>query len=378
MNENMAPTYMTRGLDIERGKGIYVYDTQGKKYLDLMTNYGVNIIGHANNAVNKAVNTQIQNLTSLHCSFENKTRQKFAQKLIEITPKNLTKVYLSNSGTESVEAAIKFVWAYSKNRKIITAKLGYHGKTLGALSATTSSPKYQKPFKPLFTEFEPISYNNIEQLKLAVNKKTAAVLLEPIQGESGIRPATKEFLKCARDLCDDNDALLVFDEVQTGLRTGNWTASQLYGIKPDIMCMAKSLANGVPIGVTLISQKVSEKLSKGMHSCTFGGNPLACAAGSATINFIEENNLLEHSKQMGDYFIEQLSQIESPTIREARGRGLMIALDLRKRHSAYLKKLQEFGILAIPAASTVVRFLPPLIIEKEHVDTAVDTLKQIL
>ncbi|MBW2971258.1 aspartate aminotransferase family protein, partial [Candidatus Woesearchaeota archaeon] len=367
----LVPTYARRELTFVRGEGVYLYDDHNKRYLDMMSNYGVSIVGHANSQVNLAINAQLARLSNLHTSFYHEQRAKLAQKLVEITPRSLQKVYFGNSGAESVEAAIKFAWAATGKRQIVSAKMGYHGKTIAALSATTSNPAYRKPFLPLLPNFLQCSYNDEESLKNTITQDTAAVILEPIQGESGIQPATNSYLRAARDICDDKAAVLILDEVQTGFRTGSWTASEHYHIEPDIICLAKPLANGLPIGATLLSEDVAVKLDKGMHTCTFGGSPVVCAAALATIDYIESNKLLEHSSKLGKYIMEKLKAIDSPLIREVRGLGLMIGIDLKRKNSQYLKTLQEKGVIALPAASTVIRFLPPLIIQKEHADTAV-------
>ena len=378
IEDELIPTYARRDITINRGEGVYLYDSKGRKYLDLMSNYGVNILGHNCQAVNDAIKRQLDKITNLHSSFYNDKRSEFAEKLVNITSKNLTKVYFSNSGAESVEAAIKFAWASTGRREVVSAKLGYHGKTIAALSATTSNPKYREAFLPLIPGFSQVAYNNVEAVKEGVHNKTAALILEPIQGESGVRPATKEYLRAARDVCDDNGALLIFDEVQTGFRTATWTASEYYGVCPDIMCLAKGIANGLPIGATLVTEEISNGLYKGAQTCTFGGNPLVCAGAVATINYIEKNNLLKHSSEMGDYFVKQLKGIKSDLIREVRGLGLMIGVDLKQKCSPYLKGLQERLVIALPAGSTVLRFLPPLIIKKENIDFAVEQIKEVL
>lgn len=376
--EEMVQTYARRDLEINMGEGVYLYDTKGKKYLDLMSNYGINILGHSCEAVNHAIIKQLNKLSSLHCSFFNEQRAKLLEMLVQITPRSLQKVYLCNSGAESVEAAIKFAWATTNRREIVSAKLGFHGKTIGALSATTSNPKHRKAFLPLIPGFSQVAYNNVDAIYDAVTTKTAAVILEPIQGESGVRLAYKEYLKAARDICADKGAVLIFDEVQTGFRTGKWTASEHLRIKPDIMCLAKGIANGFPMGATIVTEEVNESLDKGAQTCTFGGNPLACSAAIATINNIEEEKLLEHSKDIGEYFMKKLAAIESNLIRDVRGLGLMIGIELKKKCSQYLKALQDEGVIALSAGSTVLRFLPPLIIQKKHVDFAVEKTAEVL
>ncbi|MBT3464278.1 aspartate aminotransferase family protein, partial [archaeon] len=316
----IAPTYGKRGITLVRGEGVYLYDDQGKKYLDCFSNVGVTILGHANPKINDAIKNQIDKLMNLHQSFISDIRAEYSKRIVEAAPDYLTRVFYCNSGTESVEAAIKFARATTGRPEIIATKMGYHGKTMGALSLTKTAPKYNNAFMPLLEDVNHFSYNDAQSLKEIISEKTAAVILEPIQGEGGIKPATKEFLEEVKKICDENGTLLIFDEVQTGMgRTGKLFAHTHFGVSCDIMCLAKGPANGVPIGMTLISDKVSEKLFKGAHTNTFGGNPLACAAGLAVLDYIDENKCLENAEEVGNYFMEQIRAIDSPLIREVRG-----------------------------------------------------------
>lgn len=374
----VLPTYPRRDIVIERGEGIYLFDDKGKRYLDCFSNYGVNVLGHNNPEISKAIIKQINELSNLHTSFYNSHRALLSQRLVRISPKNIVKVYYSSSGAEAVEAAIKFAWAATGRRKIVSAKLGYHGKTIAALSATTSNPKYRKAFLPLIPGFVQVSFNDVEALKSAITKETAGVILEPIQGESGVRPASKEYLRTANDVCHDTGALLILDEIQTAFRTGSWLACEAYNLNPDIMCLAKGIASGIPMGVTLTTEEVSKKLYTGAHTCTLGGNPLACSAALATLEYIEKNKILKHVVEIGNYFINNLKKINNNIIREIRGKGLMTGVEIKKRNTLYLKALQEKGVIAAPAGATVIRFLPPLIIKKENVDFAAEKLEEVL
>ena len=375
----IATTYPKRDIVIEKGEGPYVWDSTGKRYLDFMTNVGVNILGHCNPEINKAITRQLATLTNLHGSFYNTVRARCAEQLVALSPKKLTKVFFSNSGTESVEAALKFARLATGRKEIIAAKRGYHGKTFGALSATATDPKYNEPFFPLVPGFDHCRFNDAESLRALVSEKTAAVILEPIQGEGGIRPAEQEFLTQARDICSRHGALLIFDEVQCGMgRTGAWCASEWYGIEPDIMCLSKAIANGIPMAATLVSDAVAEKLYPGCHTNTFGSNPLACAATSAVIDYITKHDLLSHVQEMGDYLSERITALDAPLIREVRGKGLMVGIELKTRAAQFLRPLQEKGLLINTAGSTTLRMLPPYIIEKKHIDEAAAILGNVL
>ena len=375
----IAPTYGRRGITIVKGEGCYLYDTEGKKYIDCFSNVGVNILGHNSFELNQAIESQLKKLTNLHCSFYNDSRAIFAKKLIEKCPESLKKVFFCNSGTESVEAAIKFSRLATGRKEILAAKQGYHGKTFGSLSLTKTKPKYRKKFLPLLEDVKHFSFNDADSLREIISEKTAAVILEPIQGEGGIRLADNEFMKEVREICDEFNALLIVDEVQSGMgRTGKMFAIQHYKINPDMMCLAKGLAGGVPVGATIISEEISKKLFKGCHTNTFGGNPLVCAAGVATLDIIEENDLVLNAEEVGNYFMEELRNLDSSIIREVRGKGLMIGVELKRRAVRYLKALQDKGILAFPSGSIVIRFLPPLIMSKDQVDEVIEIISKVL
>uniref|UniRef100_A0A7C2WD64 Aspartate aminotransferase family protein n=1 Tax=Thermorudis sp. TaxID=1969470 RepID=A0A7C2WD64_9BACT len=368
--ELQPPLYAKRGLALVRGEGVWLWDSDGRRYLDLMSNYGVNILGHAHPRVTAAIVAQAGRLLSCHQSFASDVRAAFLERLLAVAPAGLTRAFLSNSGTEAVEAALKFVWATTGRRKIVAARRGYHGRTLGALAATAEK-KYREPFLGLLAEAEHIPYGDPEALAAALDERTAAVILEPVQGESGIYSAPDDYLRAARELTRQAGVLLIFDEVQTAFRTGAWFACQHAGVTPDLLCVAKGLANGVPIGATLMTEEIAAALPAGVHGSTFGGNPLACAAGLATLETLAVDSLIPHSADVGAYFLRRLRELEHPAVREVRGRGLMLGIELKSRSTPVLKAMQERGLLALPAGTVVVRLLPPLIITREQVDEAV-------
>jgi LysW-gamma-L-lysine/LysW-L-ornithine aminotransferase len=371
------PLYAKRGLALVRGEGAYLYDSDGKQYLDLMSNYGVSILGHAHPAHTRAIQEQAATLISCHQSFANDVRSAFLQKLVSVTPAGLDSVFLSNSGTEAVEAALKFAWVSTGKTKLVATRRGYHGRTIGALSATAEK-KYRDPFASALAQSAHVPFGDLEALDEAVDDDTAAILLEPIQGEGGVHVAPPGYLASAMEIARQRGAKLIFDEIQTGFRTGKIFACQHDHVTPDILVLAKGLAGGVPIGATVITQEIAESLGGGVHGTTFGGNPLASAAGLATLQAIEDDNLMAHSAEVGDYLIQRLRDLDHPKIRDIRGRSMMIGIELKGRVTPALRGLQENGILALPAGNLVLRFLPPLILSKEQADHTVETLASVL
>ena len=370
-------TYVNRGLTVVRGEGVYLYDEKGSKYLDLMSNYGVNILGHSPSLITKHLSDQLGKLTVLHGSFASDTRAEAAFQLIKKCGGQLSQVYFSNSGAEAVEAALKFAVLATGKKKFISASHGYHGKTLGALSATYGD-KYKKMFSPLLWDFEFIEHGNTESLEKAIGPEVAAFIVEPIQGEGGIYTPPADYLQKVREMCDKHNILLILDEIQTGCgRTGTFLASQKSKIHYDIVCMGKGLAGGLPVGATLVSKEIAIKIPKQIHTSTFGGNPLACAGIVATLELLSEV-MMVHVQEMGTYFMNQLKTINSTLITEVRGQGLMIGLEMKDKRSEMLKELQINHILTIPAGENVVRFLPPFIIQKKHIDEAITVLNTIL
>lgn len=376
-NKYIAPTYGTRNLVIEKGEGVYLYDINGKKYLDCFSNYGVNILGHGNKRISDVLASQSSRLMNMHGSFGNSQRSLYAKKLINMS--HLDKIFFCNSGTEAVEAAIKFSRLATKKTEIIAAKMGYHGKTMGSLSLTRTLPKYNEPFMPLLDNVQHFSFNDVDSLKEIISEKTAAVILEPIQGESGIRIPDNDFFIKVRKICDEHNTLLIIDEIQSGMgRTGKLFAIDHFNVKADMICLAKGIASGIPMGALLISDKISESLFSGCHTNTFGGNPLVCSAGLETLQIIDDDNLLENASLVGKYFTDELKKINSDVIREVRGLGLMIAIELKTKCTKYVREMQENGLLVIPTGATIIRILPPLIFSRENVDEAVSIIKKVL
>lgn len=374
----LLPLYPRRGLIITHGKGMYVYDQNGEKYLDVMSNYGVNILGYDNKTINGAIIKQLNKIADLHGSFTSDIRVEAAQKVIDICVIPNSQLYFSNSGTEAVEAALKFAVSATGKNSFISMNNSFHGKTLGSLSMMTGS-KYQKPFLPLLWNVKSVEFGNINQLKEAINSNIAGVILEPIQGEGGIHLPPSDYLKQVAAICRKNGALLILDEIQAGTgRTGTFLASESAKITPNIICLGKGLAGGLPVGVTIVDVMVAQKIIRGIHSSTFGGNPLTCAGIVATLDYLKTHKVLKHVSEMGTYFINKLSDIKSTRIKAVRGKGLMIGVELDIPATPILKKMQDRGVLSIPGGDMVIRFLPPYIIEKKHVDEAVKVLAKAL
>ena len=367
--------YTKRPVAIVRGSGAHLWDSEGKEYIDCAGGQGAANLGHANPAVAQAIAEQAQVLISCPEMFYNDRRAVLEEKLVSLT--GMGRVFLCNSGTEAVEAALKFARLISGRTEVVACMRGFHGRTMGALSATWDK-KYRQPFEPLIPGFSHIPYNDQESLAAAVTEKTAAVILEVVQGEGGVRPGDPQFLRLAQQLCRERGALLIIDEVQTGWgRTGRLFAHQHYGLEPDLLCVAKSMAGGLPMGATLIHARHGV-LPQQVHGSTFGGNPLACAASLAAIGYIEEHHLAERAAELGEWFKGALSRIESPLVREVRGLGLMVGIELKQKVTPYLQELMAQGVMALPAGLTVMRFLPPLVIEKEDLAIVVEKVSAVL
>jgi LysW-gamma-L-lysine/LysW-L-ornithine aminotransferase len=369
--------YTKRPIAIVRGRGARLWDSDENEYIDCVGGQGAANLGHANPAIVEAITAQAKTLISCPEMFYNDRRAELEAKLISLAPPGMTRVFLSNSGTEAVEAALKFARLATKRTEIVAAMRGFHGRTFGALSATWEK-KYREPFEPLVPGFSHISYNDIAALDEAIDHKTAAVILEVVQGEGGVRPGTPEFLGKAQELCRERGALLILDEIQTGFgRTGKMFACEHYNLEPDLMCLAKSIAGGLPMGATLINSRIGELPSQ-VHGSTFGGNPLACAASLAAIDYLQSHHLPEHAAELGAWFLNELRQIESPLIREVRGLGLMVGIELKQKVTPYLQALMARGVLALPAGLTVMRFLPPLVIEQSDLEKVVQAVGEVL
>jgi acetylornithine/LysW-gamma-L-lysine aminotransferase len=369
--------YTKQPLVLVRGEGARLWDADGREYIDCVGGHGVANVGHANPAVIKAVTEQIQRLTICPNGFYNDQRAQLLAELTRTAPPGLERAFLCNSGAEAVEAALKFARISTGRTKIVAAMRGFHGRTFGALSATWRK-QYRQPFEPLVPGFAFVPYNQLEQTQQAVDEETAAVILEVVQGEGGVIPGDSEYLRGVQALVHERGALFIVDEVQTGFgRTGRMFASQHNELQPDLMCVAKSIAGGLPMGAVLIGPRVGD-LPKKVHGSTFGGNPLACAAALATIHYIEAEELPQRAAELGTRLIDSLKAIPPPLVREVRGLGLMVGVELKGKAAPYLATLAERGVLALSAGATVMRFLPPLVISAEDVDTVVEQVVKVL
>ena len=367
--------YSRRDIVLVRGRGARLFDENGREYIDCAANVGVSNIGHGNEAVARAVHDQYLTLGNCYSMFYNPVRAHLAQKLASLAPGNLNKVFFCNSGAEANEAAIKFARASTGRPEIIAAMRGFHGKTMGALAATWG-PEYQKPFAPMLPGLKHVPYNNFAKLETAVGGATAAILLEVVQGEGGVRIGDKDYFQKVRQICDANEVLLIIDEVQTGFgRTGTLFACEQF-VEPDMLCLAKSLAGGIPMGAVLCNDRI--KIPVKSHTSTFGGNPTACAAALASVDVIEKEGLVEKSKTLGEYFLKELRDIKNSKIREVRGLGLMLGIELKEKAGPYVQKLTEKGVIVLLAGATVIRLLPPLVITKEEIDRVVEAVKETL
>jgi len=364
-------------ITIERGSGPYLWDAQGNRYIDCVAGYGTANVGHCHPKVTAAIQKQAAELVVCPGCQYNEVRARLLEKLVELAPGDINRVYLGNSGTESVEAALKFARLSTGRQGIVATKRAFHGRSMGALSATWES-KYRDPYLPLVPGFSHVTYNDIEAMDAAITDETAGVILEVVQGEGGIYPGTGEYLRAVQQMCRERGAMFIVDEVQSGCaRTGRFFACEHYDLEPDIICLAKSLAGGVPIGATLIGPRV-ENLAPSVHGTTFGGNPLAAAAALATIEVIEEEHLAERAEALGIMAKARLQQIESPLIREVRGLGLMIGVDLRVRPGKFVNALFDEGVMALTAGHTVLRLLPTLVIGEDDLMTACDAVERVL
>jgi len=365
-----APTFV-------RGSMATLWDEDGNEYIDCGASFGVGNLGHCNPAIVEAIASQARDLIHVGPAFGTTAKETFVEKLLSVAPSNLERVFLSNSGSEAVEAALKFARSATGRTKVVAAMRGFHGRTMGALSATWRRD-FREPFEPLVPGFVHIPFNDVEALRRAVDHETAAVLLEAVQGEGGVHVASPEYLPAAREICHRAGALLILDEVQTGMgRTGRLFAVERWGVQPDLLTLAKSLAGGVPIGATLATQDV-ERAFKGSHNSTFGGNPLACAAGTAAIDVTVRERLWERAEGLGGHAIAALRALDAPSVREVRGLGLMIGIELRGKAAPVLAAMQEDGVLAIGGGSSVVRLLPPLVIPETQWSHALDVLGRAL
>ena len=376
----MGNLYQRFPVTIERGEGAHVWDVDGKEYIDCMGGYGVALVGHKNQRVNDAIKEQVDKIITVHSSLYNKTREEFLTTLIGLAPKGLTQVHLNNSGAEAIEAAMKFARKFTGKKGMVAMKGSYHGKSFGALSLTFN-PKYRKAFAPLVEKVSFASFGDMESLRSVVDDDTAFVILEPIQGESGIIVAPDGFLQEVRKFCDEKGIVLIFDEIQAGLgRTGRLWACDHWNTVPDILCLAKGIAGGVPMGATLVRPDILASINKGEHSSTFGGNPISCAAGIAALKAITEDGLIENSEKMGKKFREGLEELKEKhtMIREIRGKGLMIGIEMKFEVRDILMALIKKGVLMLYSGRNILRILPPLVISEEDVTKVLHALDSTL
>ena len=365
-----------RDLVAVRGEGTLLYDENGREYLDFAAGIAVASLGHCHPKLVAAIQHQEATLITCPNIMYNDLRSKLLSKLVQVTPENLTRAYLCNSGAESIEAALKFARLHTGRSDFVTAMRGFHGRTMGAVSATYT-PKYREAFQPLIPGFSYVPYNKIEKLDAAITEQTAAVMLELVQGEGGVNPIQAEYISRVREICTERGALLIVDEIQTGFcRTGRFFACEHFDLKPDILCVAKAMGGGVPIGATLLDEAI--EVGPGMHGTTFGGNPLASAAALAAIETYQDERLDQRAAEMGDYFEAELKIDELTQVRALRRMGLMIGIELKQKVQDKLAELLENGVIALPAGPNVIRMLPPLTVEKHQIDRVVAVLRQLL
>ena len=377
-------TYNRFQVVFDKGEGVYLYDTEGKQYLDFASGIGVQSLGYGNEAYKQVLKDQIDKLTHISNLYYSTPMAEAAEKLVKAT--GMSRVFFTNSGTEAVEGAIKAVRKYAwlkdgqNDHEVIAMNHSFHGRSMGALSVT-GNPKYQEAFKPMIGHVKFADFNDLDSVKALVNEKTCAIIMETIQGEGGIYPATEEFLKGVRAICDENDILLVLDEIQCGMgRSGYMFAWQEYGVEPDIMTCAKALGCGVPVGAFVLNEKTAQKtLAPGDHGTTYGGNPFVCAAVSKVLDIFENDKIVEHVKEISVYLEERLDALvkEFDFLEMRRGKGLMQGLVVEGRPvGEIVGKALENGLVVISAGGNVLRMLPPLVIEKEHVDEMIEKLRK--
>ncbi len=375
-----ANVFAKRPLVAVRGKGALIWDINGREYIDCSSAYGVSVVGHCHPKIVEAIKQQAELLIACHSFLYNDARAEFLAKLMTITPSPLKKAFLANSGTEAVETALKLARKYTRKPEVIGFVGGFHGKTMGALSATWNS-RYRASFEPLVPEFKHVPYGKAEEVRAAVGEKTAAVIVEPIQGESGIRVPPEGFLRELREICDERGVLLIFDEVQTGFgRTGKLFACEHSNVVPDVLCLAKSVGGGVPIGVTVARDEVMSSFERGEHTSTFSGNPLICAAGSAAIDVVVGEKLPERAEALGRYFMGGLRELQGKykIIREVRGKGLMIGMEFRFDVLNLILGALQRNVIVLDAGRNVLRLLPPLIITEEQINKVISVLDTVI
>ena len=370
-------TFTRQPVVLDHGEGIKVTDIDGNEYLDMFAGIAVNALGHNHPKLVKAIQEQAEKLIHISSIYYNEPALLYAKKLIDRT--NFDRIFYSNSGAEANEGAIKLAIKYTGKSEVISTIESFHGRTSMTLAATGHAD-YQEPFKAILPNgFINVEYNNIEALKEAVNENTAAIIVEPIQGEGGVNVPDVEYLKEIEKICHEKDIVFIVDEVQTGFgRCGTLFAHELFDVKPDIMTMAKGIGGGVPMGGILATEKVAGAFVPGDHGTTFGGGPLVCAAANAILDTFDEENILDNVNEVGDYFIEELKKLDKEIIADVRGKGLMVGVELTKPGAEYVDKFREAGFLINCTAGNVLRFVPPLIITKADIDEFVKAMDEIL
>lgn len=378
----LAQTYKRAPFVLVHGEGVHLFDTDGKPYLDWVAGIAVNALGYQDAELTEAIQIAAKGLIHVSNLYNTAPQIELAKMLVEKSFAD--RVFFSNTGTEANEGAIKFARkvAYEKGltgkTEVVCFTDAFHGRTMGSL-ALTPREKYQKPFKPLMPDVVVAEFNNLESAKAVIGEKTAAVIIEPIQGEGGINEATPAFLRGLRELCDQHEAVLIFDEIQCGMgRTGKLWAHEHSGVTPDIMTIAKPLAGGLPIGAILMTEAVASAMHPGEHGSTFSGGPLVTSAAKVVLNRVSQPEFLAHVTEVGDYLMERLSEINSPLIKAIRGRGLMVAVELTVDTSSIIEKGYQNGLILVNAGTNVIRLVPPLIVQKEHVDELIEKLTAIL
>ncbi len=382
--ENLLHIYNRFPLTLDHGDGVYLYDTDGKKYLDFAAGIAVMGLGYHNRELEDALKEQIEKLCHTSNLYYHENCGEAAAALNRAS--GMDRVFFTNSGTEAIEGALKTArkYAYLKQSgryEIIAMENAFHGRSMGAVSVT-GTKAYREPFEPMLSGVHFAEYNNLESVKALVNDKTCAILLEPLQGEGGIYPATQEFMEGIRKICDEEDILMICDEIQCGMgRTGFMFAWQEYGVRPDILTMAKAIGNGIPVGAFAVTEKVAENSMKpGDHGSTYGGNPLACMAVKKVLELYEKNQILKHVQEVAPYLTQRLDALKEKydCIKERRGKGLIQGIELTGNSSGVVKKALEEGLIIITAKGNTIRFVPPLIIDKTHVDEMIEKLERAL
>lgn len=365
-----------RGITLVSGRGAHLFDAEGRRYIDCVGGHGAANIGHGHPRLALALAEQAGRLIQCPGAFDSPVRTAYQAELSAVAPAGLGRVFLCNSGAEAVESALKFARLTTGRPRIFAARRSFHGRTYGAMTATFN-PNYSRGCEPLLPGISHVDFNNIEALEQQLDDSVAAVLLEVVQGEGGVRPADDEYLRAVRALCDQHGALLILDEVQTGFgRTGRLFACEHAGVRPDMLCLAKAIAGGVPMGAVLVNDRIQCPIGK--HGTTFGGNPLACAAARTTLRIIVEEELVAAAARKGAYLFEALRTLRHSVIREVRGRGLMVGIELDYKVKPLLDRLAGEGVLALNAGPTVLRLLPPLVIGQGDLDRVVTAIDKVL